>query len=217
MRCDDAGMGMDGEKTWLTYAEAAKRVKSNHRTVRMWAQQGMPVEWAVDEGGQRHRVVELEVLLKWWREKMHNSPAHFYRMRKRMAEEGVVLEMPDHIKAALAGRKRPGTRQGTRVPGTPERPGDERTEPETAPPEPKVDPLAEMPRLKGSAEYWALTDRLRTTRPACAGMPEYTADRITAEDRERLAGICAGCPLIAECRAFAIASKPTGGFWPVEV
>ena len=204
------------EKTWLTYAEAAKRVKSSERTVRHWGQQGMPLAWA-ERDGQRVRVVELEVLLAFWREKMAGWPAHFYRMRKRMAEEGVVLEMPERIKAALASGKAAERRRGTRGPEAPERPGDERTEPETAAPEPKVDPLADMPRLKGSAEYRILTDRLRTTVPHCAAMPEYTADGISAEDRERLAGICASCPLLSECRAFAIASKPTGGFWPVEV
>lgn len=214
MRCDDAGMGMDGEKTWLTYAEAAKRVKSSERTVRHWGQQGMPLAWA-ERNGQRVRVVELEVLLKFWRERMAASPVHFYRMRKRMAEDGIVLETPEHVKAMR--RKAAETLRGTRVPEALERPGDESTEPETAAPEPKVDPLADMPRLKGSDEYWVLTDRLRTTVPRCAGMPEYTADGISTEDRERLAGICASCPLLAECRAFAIASKPTGGFWPVAV
>lgn len=202
------------EKTWLTYDQAARRVKSSRTTIQNWRRSGMPMQWRMIDG-QRTRVVELDVLLAFWREKLAASPVHFYRMRKRMAEEGVVLETPEHVKAMR--RKAAETRQGIRVPGAPERPGDERTEPETAAPEPKVDPLADMPRLKGSDEYWVLTDRMRETVPHCAGMPEYTADGLSAEDRERLAGVCAGCPLLAECQAFAIASKPTGGFWPLGV
>lgn len=189
-------------------------MKSSERTIRNWAAWGMPMQWRMIEG-QRTRVVEVEVLLKFWRERMAASPVHFYRMRKRIAEDGIVLETPEHVKAMR--RKAAQTLRGTRVPEAPERPGDESTEPETAAPEPKVDPLADMPRLKGSAEYRVLTDRLRTTVPHCAGMPEYTADGISTEDRERLAGICAGCPLLEQCRAFAIVSRPAGGFWPVDV
>ncbi|MFJ2369213.1 hypothetical protein [Microbacterium sp. NPDC087665] len=203
---------MGEEKQWLTYRDAAKRVQASHRTVRLWAQQGMPMEWRMIEG-QRTRVVELDVLLSFWRERMQTTAFHFYRVRKRAAEAGVVLETPEAVRAKRL--KASETRRGIRAAETPESAGFGRTEPETTTPEPNVDPLADMTPLKGSAEYYALTERVRTTTPRCAGMPEYTGDRISPEDSERLAGICAGCPLPAEREAFASASKPTGGFWPV--
>ncbi len=101
------------ETTWLTYKQAATRVKSSERTIRNWAAWGMPMQWRMIEG-QRTRVVELEVLLKFWRERMAASPVHFYRMRKRMAEDGIVLETPEHVKAMR--RKAAQTLRGT--PGT---------------------------------------------------------------------------------------------------
>lgn len=200
------------EKTWLTYREAAKRVSSSERTVRNWASWGMQMSWAEREG-QRVRVVEVEVLLAFWRQKMQENPVHFLRMRKRMAEEGITVETPEHVKAMRI--KASETLRGIRVPEPAESVSFGRTEPENATPEPKVDPLADMKPLKGGAEYWELTDRLRVTTPRCAGMSEFTADRVSPEDAERMAGICAECPLLEQCRAFALASKPVAGFWPV--
>lgn len=51
-------MGMDDEPVWLSYAEAARRVRSSDRTIRNWASQGMPMGRDVRDG-QRVRVVEL--------------------------------------------------------------------------------------------------------------------------------------------------------------
>lgn len=206
------GLAMTQE--YLTYKQAAARVSSSVRTIRNWASWGMPMRWQVIDG-QRTRVVELEVLLAFWRERMAASPVHFYRMRKRLAEDGIVLETPEHVKSMRA--KATETRRGIRVPGTAERPGDGTTEPETPTPEPTVDPLAEMPRLRGSAEFFVLRERLRETVPACAGMPEYTADQHSAEDRERMAEICAGCDVLEQCQAFATASRPVAGFWPTGI
>jgi hypothetical protein len=75
-------------ETWLDYKAAAKRVKSSERTIRNWRQQGMPMEWAVGDAGQKYRVVEEQVLLSWWRQKMQNSPVHQYRMRRKLIEAG---------------------------------------------------------------------------------------------------------------------------------
>lgn len=71
---DFCGLSADSEPAWLTYAEAARRVKSSKHTVQVWRREGMPMEWRVDEGGRRFRVVELQTLLSWWRRKMQNSP-----------------------------------------------------------------------------------------------------------------------------------------------
>lgn len=67
--------------TKLTYRQAAARVGRSRRAIRYWRQRGMPMTWEVRDG-QRVRVVEEEVLLAWWRERLTNWPAHQYRMRK---------------------------------------------------------------------------------------------------------------------------------------
>lgn len=81
-------MGMDDEPVWLTYADAAKRVKRDHITIRRWSRQGMPMEWRTDEIGQRYRVANLDVLLAWWRQTMTDSPVHFYKTRRKLIEAG---------------------------------------------------------------------------------------------------------------------------------
>lgn len=70
----------------LTYREAAKRVGRTPRAIRYWRQHGMPMGWETRDG-QRCRVVDEKVLLKWWRTRLANDPAHQYRMRaKRLAQ-----------------------------------------------------------------------------------------------------------------------------------
>ncbi|MFT4281192.1 hypothetical protein [Microbacterium sp.] len=71
----------------LTYREAARRVGRKPRAIRYWRARGMPMQWEVREG-QKVRVVEEDVLLAWWRERLKNDPAHQYRLRAiRRAEE----------------------------------------------------------------------------------------------------------------------------------
>lgn len=65
---------------------------------------------------------------------------------------------------------------------------------------------------RGSTEYAALQAALRRYRPACDGNDEFTADKPTSPDT--LARICAACPVLEQCAAYAAASKPTGGCWP---
>lgn len=53
------------------------------------------------------------------------------------------------------------------------------------------------------------------TDPAClgeAGLP-WTEDTISASDRQRMAVVCAGCPVIAQCAALAQGTGVTAGFW----
>lgn len=207
-------MGMDSEQTWLTYAQAAPRVKKSEHTIQIWRREGLVMRWQVIDG-QRTRVVELNELLKFWRERMQSSPVHYYRMRKQAIENGMpLLPMPERFKemrrrASIASAE---TRRAAGTHLTQERPSDGRTEPENGTPAPTVDPLATM-KVRGAPEYRALTDGLRTYTPSCAGMDEFTAGRVSPEATERMAGICAGCPLLEQCRAFATASKPTAGFW----
>lgn len=60
----------------LTYRQAAKRVNRSVRTINRWRRNGMPMSWR-----NGFRVVEITVLLAWWRERMNADPAHQYRMR----------------------------------------------------------------------------------------------------------------------------------------
>lgn len=201
-------MGMDEGKTWLSYAEAAKRVQSSGRTVRNWRRNGMVMGWAVDETGQRYRVVEESVLLAWWRKTMQASPVHFYKLRQKAIERGEEApEIPERFRysrnrdSSLRNSENTGTpidMKGVQTPHTPER---------------KIDPLADMPTLRGGPEYYALTEKLKDATPSCAGIAEYTADRVDEETLAMMAGICAHCPLLARCEAFATASRPAAGFW----
>lgn len=70
----------------LTYREAATRVKRSRRTVRRWHLNGMRMGWETRDG-QRVRVVELKVLLDWWRQRLKNDPVHQQRLRAKKAAE----------------------------------------------------------------------------------------------------------------------------------
>jgi transposase len=71
----------------LTYREAAKRTGRAYNTIRHWRRQGMPMGWET-RNGQKVRTVDERVLLKWWRERLKNWPAHQYRLRaQNIAEE----------------------------------------------------------------------------------------------------------------------------------
>ena len=72
---------MTDAMTLLTYREAAARTRRSIRTINRWRRGGMPMEWD-ERDGQRVRVVRLEVLLRWWRERLASDPAHQYRLRK---------------------------------------------------------------------------------------------------------------------------------------
>jgi len=73
----------------LTYREAATRVKRSRRTIRHWRLNGMRMGWEVRDG-QRVRVVELTVLLAWWRQRLKNDPVHQQRLRAKRAAEAVA-------------------------------------------------------------------------------------------------------------------------------
>ncbi|ONI65643.1 hypothetical protein CSIV_05025 [Microbacterium sp. CSI-V] len=77
----------------LTYREAAKRVHRSRRTIRHWRMQGMPMMWALRDG-QRVRVVELRVLLSWWRQKLKNDPIVQQRIRAEKRREEAAHDTP---------------------------------------------------------------------------------------------------------------------------
>lgn len=61
--------------------------------------------------------------------------------------------------------------------------------------------------------YIDLLDAMETHTPACRDIPLFTADDPSRADREVCAAICADCPLLIECSAYAEAAKPAAGIW----
>lgn len=77
----------------LTYREAADRVGRSRRTIRHWRHSGMRMGWEVRDG-QRVRVVELDVLLAWWRQRLKNDPVHQQRLRAKRAADAAAQDRP---------------------------------------------------------------------------------------------------------------------------
>lgn len=164
----------------------------------------MPMQWRVDDSGQRFRVVELEVLLAWWRDRMQASPVHFYRLRKRIIESG---NPAPPIPAQFTRRKQP-------VPSEIETAsqGSEQNDAFSGPT--IADVLDELPDFIGQAEHAALLQAMEDTPPACDGLETFTHDRFAdPEQTDMMRGICHACPLLDLCRTFAAAGKPTAGMW----
>lgn len=49
--------------------------------------------------------------------------------------------------------------------------------------------------------------------PGCSGLDLFTADRRTDEQRALCASICARCPLVDPCHAYATTAKVDSGYW----
>lgn len=73
--------------TLLTYREAARRVRRSIRTINRWRKSGMPMTWETQQG-QRVRVVDEDVLLAHWRDRLDSNPAHQWRMRRAITDSG---------------------------------------------------------------------------------------------------------------------------------
>lgn len=207
-------MRMETAPVWLSYAEAARRVKSAKRTVQRWHRQGMPMEWAVDDAGGRYRVVELSVLLAWWRQTMQNSPVHFYRMRSTLAAAGEpVPPVPERFKRAKrSATVRGGSQIVSQSPeqSEPQEDAESRSESSTT----WESVLSELPTFRGQAEHAALIAAMAHETPACDGIDAFTRDTFTDPDEtELLRNICRSCPLLTLCETFARAGRPSGGMW----
>lgn len=76
----------------LTYRQAARRVHRSVKTIKRWRRNGLRMGWGMFEG-QRCRVVDEEVLLAWWRDRLRNDPVHQQRLRNMLSlfteDEGV--------------------------------------------------------------------------------------------------------------------------------
>ena len=63
-------------------------------------------------------------------------------------------------------------------------------------------------------EAWlSLNAALQDREPECAGLGLFTADGLSDADRAVCASICARCPVIDLCDAYASAAGVTAGFW----
>ncbi|WP_127818247.1 WhiB family transcriptional regulator [Microbacterium sp. CPCC 204701] len=187
------------EAVWLDYKEAAARVRSSEAIVRRWAAAGMPMVWG-ERNGQRARLVDEQVLLTWWREKLKTAPVAYYRRRRRAREQG----LPDPEPPATLTRPRPAP-----VPDA----SSADAEDVTAQSERSVDWDSIAMLRRGADEYAVLSAALEKVRPACDGHPGFIADRITPDEARTLAKVCSACPVRELCAAFAEASRPTAGFW----
>lgn len=63
------------------------------------------------------------------------------------------------------------------------------------------------------AAWVPLNEALQDYAPPCSGLPLFTADSRTDEQRAACASICARCPIADLCDAYATASKVDFGFW----
>lgn len=182
---------MGDEKVWLSYPEAAKRVKRSVRNVRRWHSEGMPMTMF---DGQMF--VEESVLLAWWRDRLNASPVHFYRMRALAREQG----LPEPSRAPRE-----------RAPRAPKQ-REPQTEPEHGNTVPQV-PMIELPSMRAPDEYADLVDGMRRMRPACDGLEVFTQGPQDEELTRMMADLCGRCPLLLRCRRFAAAERPEFGFW----
>lgn len=206
-------MGMDDELVWLSYADAAKRVSSSVRTVNRWAAAGMQVEWRTDDAGQKFRVVEESVLLAWWRDRLKASPVHFYRMRRKLIEEG---ETPPPVPDRFRPTRKPSPERAHAAiqpqPRTSQVSAEGETAESTSTAFARV--LAELPEFTGYRQYATLIAAMEDHPPACDGLEVFTADRFDdPEQTDMMRGICRDCPLLQLCEAFAAAGKPAAGMW----
>ncbi|WP_221586062.1 WhiB family transcriptional regulator [Microbacterium sp. G2-8] len=71
------------------------------------------------------------------------------------------------------------------------------------------------PSRAATREHQALQRVLDQHAPACQGDDRFTADAHTLArgDVAALRAICGTCPALAECRAYAAASRPAAGVW----
>lgn len=65
-----------------------------------------------------------------------------------------------------------------------------------------------------AAEEWhRLQLAIGEETPACAGDSYFVLDRPTAVQKNYMHTLCSQCPVRNPCREYAIAAKPSGGYW----
>jgi hypothetical protein len=68
-------------------------------------------------------------------------------------------------------------------------------------------------RSQAEVAWDALHASLRESLPPCADRALFTADRLSEEQRDECASICATCPVASVCDAYAVAARVQSGFW----
>jgi hypothetical protein len=66
---------------------------------------------------------------------------------------------------------------------------------------------------RASEAYTALQHALQRTPAECLNVDLFIADDLTPADTDALAAVCASCPVLALCTAYAQIARPTGGYW----
>lgn len=61
--------------------------------------------------------------------------------------------------------------------------------------------------------YLSLMAAMDDNEPVCLGDDLFTADTVAKEDADFMATLCAACPLVTLCRAYAQLERPKAGFW----
>lgn len=200
----------DEVREWLGYAEAAKLIKLSKRTIRRWADAGMPFEWRLTPSGQRKHVFDEDTLFEWKRQHLASNPIHQNRMRRRFIDAGETPpEWNEQIRAQRARAAAARDQGATRHPHT-----EEASEAVTEAAVTWEDVVRELPAFRGQAEHAILMRAMEDTPPACDGLETFTRDKFTdREEVEIMRGICATCPLFDLCAAFATAGLPAAGMW----
>ncbi len=72
-----------------------------------------------------------------------------------------------------------------------------------------------MPARRPAGYGRVQPDRHWMERGACLERTDlpWTVDRPGAQERVQMAALCASCPVLVECRLFAIRARVTAGFW----
>lgn len=203
--------------TLLNYREAGKRVGRSHRSIRLWRRQGMPMGWRVGEDDQRERVVDEDVLLQWFREKMQNDPVHQAKMRRVAIENGLPVPAPIRRKPAprTTGLDLTSAGPSAAVSTPPDAPvlSDQETDSGSEQRRVFVEPVIELPPVMAREEYADLIEAMKETQAACDGLEVFTQDHNDPELLQMMAGVCGGCELLLRCRKFANKERPASGFW----
>ncbi|MGN7188846.1 WhiB family transcriptional regulator [Microbacterium enclense] len=182
---------------WLTYEQAAKRIGRHSDSVRRWRRDGL--EFVMRDGKQ---MVLEEHLLAFYRDRLKAWPIHRHKMNRLRAEDGLppLPPPPPRIKP-----ERVAQRQIQQVPA------EDDTDQDQPEPEKLYEPLDGMlDRFAAAAEHTALLEALKANPAPCKDVAGFIADR---PDSEKLRPICASCPVLAQCDAYAVAAKIRAGFW----
>jgi hypothetical protein len=168
----------------------------------------MPMRWHLDHHGERVRVVDEDVLLAWFRDKLQSNVIHRAQMRKEAHELGLpATAWPDTLAYRPTAPRRRETQPTVEDDEAIDVAAHQRREA-------WLDVAKSTALTVGGPEYYALQEALQTETPACDGVTAFTdtSGVMEQDQREIMESICWHCPVLDLCRAFAEIAKPDG-FW----